>query len=70
MLFLSSRKIFAGEEDWSRGTLDPDVTGVLPIAVGKATRMIEYMQEEGKILRGGDYPRRPTTTKMRRAVPC
>ncbi|MHC5879688.1 tRNA pseudouridine(55) synthase TruB, partial [Streptococcus pyogenes] len=34
------------------GTLDPDVTGVLPIAVGKATRMIEYMQEEGKIYEG------------------
>lgn len=34
------------------GTLDPDVTGVLPIAVGKATRMIEYMQADGKTYEG------------------
>lgn len=34
------------------GTLDPDVTGVLPIAVGKATRLIEYMQESSKIYEG------------------
>lgn len=30
------------------GTLDPDVTGVLPVALGKATRLIEYMQEMPK----------------------
>ena len=34
------------------GTLDPDVTGVLPIAVGKATRVIEYMTEAGKVYEG------------------
>lgn len=34
------------------GTLDPDVVGVLPIAVGKATRVIEYMTEAGKIYEG------------------
>lgn len=27
------------------GTLDPDVTGVLPLCIGKATRIVEYMQE-------------------------
>ncbi|AJS59123.1 tRNA pseudouridine(55) synthase TruB [Paenibacillus sp. IHBB 10380] len=27
------------------GTLDPQVTGVLPLCLGKATRVVEYMQE-------------------------
>lgn len=27
------------------GTLDPNVTGVLPIAIGKATRAIEYLED-------------------------
>ena len=34
------------------GTLDPDVVGVLPIAVGKATRILEYMTASGKIYEG------------------
>ena len=34
------------------GTMDPDVMGVLPIAVGKATRMVEFMQDEGKVYEG------------------
>lgn len=34
------------------GTLDPQVTGVLPIAVGKATRLLEYMEEAGKVYEG------------------
>lgn len=46
------RKILREKKIGHGGTLDPDVTGVLPIAVGKATRMIEYMQEEGKIYEG------------------
>lgn len=27
------------------GTLDPKVTGVLPLCIGRATRLVEYMQE-------------------------
>lgn len=27
------------------GTLDPEVTGVLPLCLGRATRLVEYMQE-------------------------
>ncbi|MGT2756394.1 tRNA pseudouridine(55) synthase TruB [Streptococcus ovuberis] len=46
------RKILHEKKIGHGGTLDPDVTGVLPIAVGKATRLIEYMQEEGKIYEG------------------
>ncbi|MDD9270333.1 tRNA pseudouridine(55) synthase TruB [Paenibacillus sp. GCM10023248] len=39
------------------GTLDPQVTGVLPLCIGRATRMVEYMQElpkeyEAKLLVG------------------
>lgn len=34
------------------GTLDPEVTGVLPIAVGKATRLLEYMEQAGKVYEG------------------
>ena len=30
------------------GTLDPEVTGVLPIALGKATRLCEYLEDAGK----------------------
>ena len=30
------------------GTLDPDAVGVLPICVGRATKVIEYLMEEDK----------------------
>ena len=33
------------------GTLDPAVTGVLPIALGKATRLLQFLQQ-GKAYRG------------------
>lgn len=33
------------------GTLDPEVNGVLPICVGKATRLAEYLTEQGKAYR-------------------
>ncbi|HFH9837675.1 TPA: tRNA pseudouridine(55) synthase TruB [Streptococcus suis] len=46
------RKILQEKKIGHGGTLDPEVTGVLPIAVGKATRMIEYMQDAGKIYEG------------------
>ncbi|GAB2024976.1 tRNA pseudouridine(55) synthase TruB [Lactovum odontotermitis] len=43
---LKTRKVGHG------GTLDPAVTGVLPVAVGKATRLLEYMDGGGKIYEG------------------
>ena len=49
---LSFEKILHEKKIGHGGTLDPDVVGVLPIAVGKATRVIEYMTEAGKIYRG------------------
>lgn len=46
------RKILGTKKIGHGGTLDPEVVGVLPIAVGKATRMVEFMQDEGKIYEG------------------
>lgn len=46
------RKILREKKIGHGGTLDPDVTGVLPIAVGKATRVIEYMTDAGKVYQG------------------
>lgn len=46
------RKILHEKKIGHGGTLDPDVVGVLPIAVGKATRVIEYMTESGKQYEG------------------
>lgn len=34
------------------GTLDPEVEGVLPICIGQATRIVEYLQEMEKCYRG------------------
>ena len=33
------------------GTLDPDATGVLPVCIGKATRVVEYLSETDKSYR-------------------
>ena len=46
------RKILGTKKIGHGGTLDPDVVGVLPIAVGNATRMVEFMQDEGKVYEG------------------
>lgn len=34
------------------GTLDPNVSGVLPICFGKATRLADYIQDHGKVYKG------------------
>lgn len=46
------RKLLQEKKIGHGGTLDPAVTGVLPIAVGRATRVIEYMTESGKQYEG------------------
>jgi tRNA pseudouridine55 synthase len=33
------------------GTLDPDATGVLPVCLGKATRIVEYLSDSSKTYR-------------------
>ena len=42
------RKILKTKKIGHTGTLDPDVDGVLPICIGKATKVVEYMMETGK----------------------
>lgn len=42
------RKILQTKKIGHGGTLDPDVDGVLPIAVGKGTKTIEYLQTHDK----------------------
>ncbi|GCF92762.1 tRNA pseudouridine synthase B [Enterococcus florum] len=46
------RKILKMKKIGHGGTLDPDVDGVLPICIGKGTKVIEYLQENGKIYEG------------------
>ena len=57
------RKILGTKKIGHGGTLDPDVVGVLPIAVGKATRMVEFMQDEGKVYEGEIILGYSTTTE-------
>ncbi|QQE76175.1 tRNA pseudouridine(55) synthase TruB [Brevibacillus composti] len=42
------RRIFGTKKVGHTGTLDPEVTGVLPICIGHATRLVEYLQEMPK----------------------
>jgi tRNA pseudouridine55 synthase len=43
------RKIFKTKQVGHTGTLDPNATGVLIVAVGKATKAISYLENEDKI---------------------
>ena len=45
------RKIFSTRKVGHAGTLDPQAAGVLPVAVGKATKFIEYLADCQKIYR-------------------
>lgn len=46
------RKILKTKKIGHSGTLDPNVDGVLPVAVGHATKALEYLVNSGKIYRG------------------
>lgn len=46
------RKLLGTKKVGHTGTLDPDVTGVLPICVGKATKIAEYITDAGKAYEG------------------
>lgn len=46
------RKIFQQKQVGHTGTLDPSVTGLLVIVLGKATKLIDYLQENQKQYRG------------------
>ena len=42
------RKLVKMKRVGHTGTLDPDVTGVLPICLGRATKVAEYMSDYSK----------------------
>ncbi len=45
------RKIFSVKKVGHAGTLDPQASGVLPVAIGRATKFIEYLKDCDKIYR-------------------
>jgi len=59
------RKILKMKKIGHSGTLDPDVDGVLPVAIGKATKVIEYMMDSKKIYTGEITLGFSTTTEDR-----
>lgn len=46
------RKLYKTKKVGHTGTLDPDVTGVLPICIGRATKIAEYITDAGKCYEG------------------
>ncbi|MCC7665896.1 tRNA pseudouridine(55) synthase TruB [Liquorilactobacillus satsumensis] len=46
------RKIFKMRRIGHSGTLDPTVDGVLPICIGSATKVVNYLMDSGKIYTG------------------
>lgn len=42
------RRLLGGEKVGHAGTLDPEAAGVLPLMVGKAARLFDYMQDKEK----------------------
>ena len=46
------RKIYSQRRVGHAGTLDPDATGVLLVGLGRATRLLRFLQEAGKSYRG------------------
>ena len=46
------RKIYGQRRVGHAGTLDPDATGVLLVGLGRATRLLRFLQVEGKAYRG------------------
>ncbi len=49
------RKILKTKKIGHSGTLDPDVDGVLPICIGKGTKIVEYLVDSGKSLHRGNH---------------
>lgn len=45
------RRLFNAEKAGHAGTLDPLATGILPIALGEATKTIPYIQDSAKLYR-------------------
>lgn len=59
------RKLLKTKKVGHTGTLDPDVTGVLPICVGRATKIAQYITDAGKAYEGEVTIGFSTTTEDR-----
>lgn len=59
------RRLFQTKKVGHTGTLDPDVNGVLPICIGKATKVVEYMSGHDKMYEGEVTIGFSTTTEDR-----
>src|SRR5512135_512788 len=46
------RKAYGQRRVGHAGTLDPDATGVLLVGLGRATRLLRFLTEQGKAYRG------------------
>jgi tRNA pseudouridine55 synthase len=46
------RRVYGQRRVGHAGTLDPDATGVLLVGLGRATRCLRFLQDEGKTYRG------------------
>jgi len=46
------RKVYRQRRVGHAGTLDPDATGVLLVGLGRATRLLRFLQDTGKGYRG------------------
>lgn len=57
------RKLLQTKKIGHGGTLDPDVAGVLPIFIGKGTKVIEFLSDEGKVYEGEVTVGYSTTTE-------
>ncbi|KRM18817.1 trna pseudouridine synthase b [Ligilactobacillus hayakitensis DSM 18933 = JCM 14209] len=60
---IKCRRIFKTRKIGHSGTLDPMVDGVLPICVGKATKVVNYLMDSGKIYCGSITLGFSTTTE-------
>lgn len=57
------RKLLRMKKVGHTGTLDPDVDGVLPICLGRATKIAEYITDAGKVYEGAVTVGFSTTTE-------
>jgi len=57
------RKLTGTRKAGHAGTLDPDASGVLPVCVGRATRIMEFLMEKDKAYRVGLSLGRATDTQ-------
>ncbi|WP_264184033.1 tRNA pseudouridine(55) synthase TruB [Bacillus shivajii] len=49
---LEVKKLFATKKAGHTGTLDPDVDGVLPVCLGRGTKIVEYLTAQRKTYAG------------------